>query len=167
VASAGPLCKFAPRSRQISTPAPHHSVFTGQMPFLPPNQQRQSTEGQLLGRLRCSIISRYGLSLPTALVSTSVVLVLSGLRLCVVAVLLLVSTYLLTYLLNQDYMEHENRLYTMRQKRITSCCSNGSDGTHRRLLRRSRTVRSIVFSRWRQWTTRSTRTGCTRCGRSE
>jgi len=26
-------------------PAPHHSVFTGQMPFLPPNQQRQSTEG--------------------------------------------------------------------------------------------------------------------------
>jgi len=26
-------------------PAPHHSVFTGRMPFLPPNQQRQSTEG--------------------------------------------------------------------------------------------------------------------------
>jgi len=26
-------------------PAPHHSVFTGHMPFLPPNQQRQSTEG--------------------------------------------------------------------------------------------------------------------------
>ena len=25
--------------------APHHSVFTGRMPFLPPNQQRQSTEG--------------------------------------------------------------------------------------------------------------------------
>jgi len=25
-------------------PAPHHSVFTGRMPFLPPNQQRQSTE---------------------------------------------------------------------------------------------------------------------------
>jgi len=34
----------APRSRQITTPTPHHSVFTGQMPFLPPNQQRQSTE---------------------------------------------------------------------------------------------------------------------------
>jgi len=33
----------APRSRQITTPAPHHSVFTGRMPFLPPNQQRQST----------------------------------------------------------------------------------------------------------------------------
>ena len=28
-------------------PAPHHSVFTGRMPFLPPNQQRQSTEGTL------------------------------------------------------------------------------------------------------------------------
>ena len=40
------ICKsFAPRSRQITTPVPHHSVFTGRMPFLPPNQQRQSTEG--------------------------------------------------------------------------------------------------------------------------
>ena len=39
------ICKSAPRSRQITTPAPHSSVFTGQMPFLPPNQQRQSTEG--------------------------------------------------------------------------------------------------------------------------
>ena len=33
-------------SRQITMPEPHHSVFfTGRMPFLPPNQQRQSTEG--------------------------------------------------------------------------------------------------------------------------
>ena len=39
------ICKSAPRSRQITTPAPHYSVFTGRMPFLPPNQQRQSTEG--------------------------------------------------------------------------------------------------------------------------
>jgi len=40
------ICKsFAPRSRQITMPVPHHSVFTGQMSFLPPNQQRQSTEG--------------------------------------------------------------------------------------------------------------------------
>ena len=29
----------------ICKSAPHHSVFTGRMPFLPPNQQRQSTEG--------------------------------------------------------------------------------------------------------------------------
>ena len=39
------VCKPAPRSRQITTPAPHHSVFTGRMPFLLPDQQRQSTEG--------------------------------------------------------------------------------------------------------------------------
>jgi len=39
-------CKSAPRSRQITMPTPHHSsFFTGRMPFLPPNQQRQSTEG--------------------------------------------------------------------------------------------------------------------------
>jgi len=31
---------------RITTPAPHYSsFFTGRMPFLPPNQQRQSTEG--------------------------------------------------------------------------------------------------------------------------
>jgi len=32
--------------RQITMPATHHSVFTGRMPFLPRNQQRQSTEGK-------------------------------------------------------------------------------------------------------------------------
>jgi len=43
------ICKSAFRCRQITMPAPHHSVFfTGRMPFLPPNQQRQSTEGMLL-----------------------------------------------------------------------------------------------------------------------
>jgi len=35
----------APRSRQMTRPAPHHSVFTGRILFLPPNQQCQSTEG--------------------------------------------------------------------------------------------------------------------------
>ena len=40
------VCKSAPHSRQITMPAPHYSFFfTGRMPFLPPNQQRQSTEG--------------------------------------------------------------------------------------------------------------------------
>ena len=38
-------CKSAPYSRQITMPAPHRSVFTGRMPFVLPNQQRQSTEG--------------------------------------------------------------------------------------------------------------------------
>jgi len=28
-------------------PVPHH-FFTGRMPFLPPNQQRQSTEGTIV-----------------------------------------------------------------------------------------------------------------------
>jgi len=39
------ICKsFAHRScRQTTTPVPHHSVFTGRMPFLAPSQQRQST----------------------------------------------------------------------------------------------------------------------------
>ena len=40
------ICKSAPRPRQITTSAPHHSVFTGRMPFLPPYQQRQSTDGK-------------------------------------------------------------------------------------------------------------------------
>ena len=44
------VCKTAPRSRQTTTPAPHHSFFTGRMPFLPPNQQRQSTEGTVTNR---------------------------------------------------------------------------------------------------------------------
>jgi len=37
--------KSATRSTQITTPAPHHSVFTGRMTFLTPSQQCQSTEG--------------------------------------------------------------------------------------------------------------------------
>jgi len=42
------ICKqSAPRSRQITTPAPYHSIFTGRMLFLMPNQQCQSTEGHL------------------------------------------------------------------------------------------------------------------------
>ena len=40
-------CKSAPLSRQITMPAAHRSVFIGRMPFLPRNQQRQSTEGRL------------------------------------------------------------------------------------------------------------------------
>ena len=38
-------CKSAPIPRQITMPAPHQSFLTGRMSFLPPNQQRQSTEG--------------------------------------------------------------------------------------------------------------------------
>jgi len=45
------MCKSAPRSRQITTPAPHYSsFFTGRLPFLPPNQQCRSTEGRALNK---------------------------------------------------------------------------------------------------------------------
>jgi len=39
------ICKSAHCSRQTTTPAPTTLFFTGRMPFLPPNEQRQSTEG--------------------------------------------------------------------------------------------------------------------------
>ena len=43
------ICKqFAPSPRQITTSTPHHSIFAGQMLFLTPNQQCQSTEGKFL-----------------------------------------------------------------------------------------------------------------------
>ena len=48
------ICKSASRSRQITMPAPHHSVFTGRMLFLPPNQQRQSTEGNWSPHEQCN-----------------------------------------------------------------------------------------------------------------
>ena len=41
------ICKSASRSRQITTPASHHSVFYWPGALLPPNQQRQSTAGIL------------------------------------------------------------------------------------------------------------------------
>ena len=41
------ICKSASRSRQITMPVPYHSSLTDRMPFLPPNQQRQSTEGKI------------------------------------------------------------------------------------------------------------------------
>ena len=53
------ICKSAPRSRQITTPAPHHSVFTGRMPFLPPSQQRQSTEGTAFFSTVCHICHKH------------------------------------------------------------------------------------------------------------
>jgi len=39
------VCKPAPRSRQITMPAPHHSVFYRPDGGCPPNQHGQSTEG--------------------------------------------------------------------------------------------------------------------------
>jgi len=53
------ICKSsAPCFRQIITLVPHQSVFTGRMPFLPPNQQHQSTEGtcQIINMTRFNIL---------------------------------------------------------------------------------------------------------------
>jgi len=41
------MCKSAPRSRQITIPAPTTQFFTGRVPFLLPSQQCRSTEGRL------------------------------------------------------------------------------------------------------------------------
>ena len=42
------ICKqSAPRCGQITTPTPHHSIFTGRVLFLTPSQQCQQTEGKL------------------------------------------------------------------------------------------------------------------------
>jgi len=42
------ICKqSAPHSRRITTPTPHHSMFTGRMLFVTSNQQCQCTEGRL------------------------------------------------------------------------------------------------------------------------
>ena len=63
------ICKqSAPRSRLITTPAPHHSIFTGRMLFLTPNQQSQSTEVITLftsGLLVLWIFTRNGHELST------------------------------------------------------------------------------------------------------
>jgi len=47
VASPGPYADHLhlATDNHASIVAPHHSVFTGQMLFLPPNQQCQSTAG--------------------------------------------------------------------------------------------------------------------------
>jgi len=46
-------CKSAPHSRQITTPAPNHSVFKHQMP----DQQHQSTEGKHKNSTACNYFS--------------------------------------------------------------------------------------------------------------
>jgi len=46
VASAGPYTNNLHLSPDDNHAIPQHSVFTGRMSFLPPSQQRQSTEGK-------------------------------------------------------------------------------------------------------------------------
>ena len=56
------VCKSAPGSRQITTPATHHSVFYRPDALLPPNRQCQITEGisfcKLVSKLLESFCSR-------------------------------------------------------------------------------------------------------------
>jgi len=40
-------------------PVPHHSVCTGRMPFLPPNQQHQTTEGILTYKTAFGVVKGY------------------------------------------------------------------------------------------------------------
>jgi len=49
VALDGPYANHFYLAPDITMPEPHHSVFTGRMPFLLPNQQHQSTEGDCGG----------------------------------------------------------------------------------------------------------------------
>jgi len=46
VASAGPYASLHLAPDRQPRQHPTTQFFTGRMPFLPPNQQRQSTEGQ-------------------------------------------------------------------------------------------------------------------------
>jgi len=45
-------------SLQIDNHASTTQFFTGRMPFLPPNQQRQSTEGSLLLQSKVATLTR-------------------------------------------------------------------------------------------------------------
>jgi len=50
------ICKSARRSRQITTPAPHHSIFTGRMSFLPPNQQPKALKAMYI--IMCTVYTK-------------------------------------------------------------------------------------------------------------
>jgi len=49
----------------------HYSVFTGWMPFLPPNQHRQSTEGSALKEYLVKYLSSFGLEVFDGLLSVA------------------------------------------------------------------------------------------------
>ena len=61
MASAGTYANNPPRSRQTTTPTPHHSIFTGWMLYVMPNQQCQSIEGIKYGKYKLTnILSFHG-----------------------------------------------------------------------------------------------------------
>ena len=70
------ICESAPHPRKIIIPAPTTLFFTGQMPFLPPNQQCQSTEGSnLYSTVHCYVA---GLECSVLLMPTLVLLISDG-----------------------------------------------------------------------------------------
>ena len=65
------ICKQSTsRSRQITTPTPHHSIFTGWMLFLTPSQQCQSTEGNNL-HTKSRIVLGYNINKLTYLLTAN------------------------------------------------------------------------------------------------
>ena len=68
VASVGPYASLHHAPDRLTTPAPHCSVFTGRMPFPPPNQQCQCTEGK---KASSQEISKKGRIAPTLVTSTA------------------------------------------------------------------------------------------------
>jgi len=63
------ICKqCAPHSRQITMPTPYHSIFTGRMLFLMPNQQCQSTEGTQPKSNDCGYITPLKQMIPSTLI---------------------------------------------------------------------------------------------------
>jgi len=61
VASAGPYASLHCAPDRQPRQHPTTQFFTGRMPFLPPNQQRQSTEGKLSFRLLASAHLKQGI----------------------------------------------------------------------------------------------------------
>ena len=67
------ICKQStPRFRQITTPTPHHSIFTGRMFFRTPSQQGRSPEGNISQQRTAELCAGFGVqvTVPTGTVPT-------------------------------------------------------------------------------------------------
>ena len=75
------ICESAPRSRQTTMPAPHHSVFYKPDALPAPKQQCQSTEVPLLNRTIYNILQKLNLTRQCDFVNTNKSLAEFGLTL--------------------------------------------------------------------------------------
>jgi len=75
------ICESAPRSRQTTMPAPHHSVFYKLDALPAPKQQCQSTEVPLLNRTIYNILQKLNLTRQCDFVNTNKSLAEFGLTL--------------------------------------------------------------------------------------